>query len=101
MARFMPCCRVARRVTPPEAGAPPSGENAHFRALEQLYGSAPITRWVRSRLTSPGAGHSIIDFDVDESQFHAAGAVHEGEPLRFFNTGFQMAGISMRSVSWG
>ncbi len=32
---------------------------------------------------------------------YAAGAVHEGEPLRFFNTGFQMAGISMRSVSWG
>ena len=32
---------------------------------------------------------------------YAAGAVHEGEPLRFFNTGFQMAGISMRSMSWG
>lgn len=63
-------------MTPPEAGAPPSGENAHFRALEQLYGSAPINRLFRSRLTIPGAGHSIIDFDVDESQFHAAGAVH-------------------------
>jgi len=32
---------------------------------------------------------------------YAAGAVHEGEPLRFFNTGFQMAGISMRLTVWG
>jgi 4,5-DOPA dioxygenase extradiol len=32
---------------------------------------------------------------------HAAGAVHEGEPMRFFNTSFQSASISMRSVVWG
>lgn len=32
---------------------------------------------------------------------YAAGAVHEGEPWRFFNTGFQKASIAMRSVCWG
>jgi 4,5-DOPA dioxygenase extradiol len=32
---------------------------------------------------------------------HAAGAVHEGEAPHFFNEGFQMGAISMRSVVWG
>ncbi len=32
---------------------------------------------------------------------YAAGAVQAGEPVRFFNTSFQAASISMRSVVWG
>lgn len=32
---------------------------------------------------------------------YAAGAVHEEEAPRFFNEGFQIASISMRSVIWG
>jgi 4,5-DOPA dioxygenase extradiol len=32
---------------------------------------------------------------------HAAGAVHAGEKLRFFNERFQAGSISMRSVVWG
>ena len=32
---------------------------------------------------------------------YAAGAVHEGEPVRSFNTSFQAASISMRSAMWG
>ncbi len=32
---------------------------------------------------------------------HAAGAVEAGESARFFNTGYQGASISMRSVVWG
>lgn len=32
---------------------------------------------------------------------HAAGATSPDEPVRFFNTGFQAASISMRSVVWG
>ncbi len=32
---------------------------------------------------------------------HAAGAVHEGEQPRFFNTDYQFASTSMRSVIWG
>ena len=65
-------------MTPPEGGAPlvPSGEEAHFRALERLYSSAPINRKFSSSLVIPSAGHSIIEFDVDESVYHAAGAVH-------------------------
>lgn len=69
-------------MTRPEAGqeapgAPgPSGEEAHFRALERLYASAPINRLFESRLTIPGAGEAVIDFAVDERVYHAAGAVH-------------------------
>lgn len=32
---------------------------------------------------------------------YSAGAVQAGEQLQFFNTGFQKAGISMRSMLWG
>lgn len=32
---------------------------------------------------------------------YAAGAAEAGEPVRFFNEGFQAASISMRSVVWG
>lgn len=32
---------------------------------------------------------------------YAAGAVHDGEPVRSFNTNFQAASISMRSAVWG
>jgi uncharacterized protein (TIGR00369 family) len=61
---------------PPEAEPAPSGEEAHFRALEQLYRSAPINRLFPSRLTIASAGVSRIDFDVDERVYHAAGAAH-------------------------
>jgi uncharacterized protein (TIGR00369 family) len=57
-------------------GSGPSGEEAHFRALEQLYRSAAINRLFPSRLTIPAAGISRIDFDVDERVHHAAGAAH-------------------------
>ena len=67
-------------MTPPDgdrvAAALPSGESAHFRALERLYASAPINRMFPSRLNIPDAGHSVIEFNVDESVYHAAGAVH-------------------------
>lgn len=62
------------------AGDPTSpvndGEAAHFRALENLYRSAPINALFRSELRIGEAGRATIEFDVDESQFHAAGAVH-------------------------
>lgn len=66
-----------RLVTQPERGAqPPSGEEAHFRALEQLYRSAPINQLFRSELIIPEAGRSVIEFEVDATSYHAAGAVH-------------------------
>ncbi|MET0371579.1 MAG: PaaI family thioesterase [Sphingobium sp.] len=63
-------------MTLPDGDPVPSGEAAHFRALEGLYRSAPINGLFRSRMSIPSAGHSAIDFEVDESMFHAAGAVH-------------------------
>lgn len=66
-------------MTPPDSGnavVAASGETAHFRALERLYASAPINRLFPSRLTIVEAGQSLIEFTVDESVYHAAGAVH-------------------------
>lgn len=57
--------------TPPERGA-----EAHYRALESLYASAPINRLFESRLALARAGEARIDFEVAEQSFHAAGAAH-------------------------
>lgn len=59
---------------PPEP--PLRGAALHWRALERLYGSAPVNRLFRSALEITGEGRSRITFDVDESVFHAAGAAH-------------------------
>ncbi len=55
---------------------PPSGAEAHYRALENLYAAAPINQMFKSRLEIVGEGVSRIHFDVDASLYHAAGAVH-------------------------
>ena len=60
-------------ATPPDRL---TGEEAHFRSLESLYGSAPINRHFQSSLIITGPGRSKIGFTVDESSFHAAGAAH-------------------------
>jgi len=60
-------------ATLPEA---PSGAEAHFRALESLYRSAPVNRLFESQLTIVEAGRSEIPFTVDPQMFHAAGAAH-------------------------
>lgn len=63
---------------PPEVAgdARLSGEEAHFRALESLYRSAPINQLFASALTIPAPGIAQIRFEVDERYYHAAGAVH-------------------------
>lgn len=59
---------------PPED--PPSGETAHFRALESLYRSAPINGAFRSELEVVAPGFARIRFAIDPAHFHAAGAAH-------------------------
>lgn len=59
---------------PPDTA--PTGEEAHLRALEALYASAPINRLFESRLVLPEAGRSEIRFSVSPETFHAAGAAH-------------------------
>ena len=54
----------------------PSGEEAHLRSLEALYNIAPVNRLFASRMTLPEAGRSEIEFTIDPSSFHAAGAAH-------------------------
>ncbi len=64
--------------TRPDSGLDPSpgGSEAHFRALEALYASAPVNALFASRLHIPAEGRSAITFTVDETMHHAAGAAH-------------------------
>jgi len=63
---------------PPDAKADggASGLDAHLRALETLYASAPINRLFESRLHLFAGGRSEIAFAVTTPAFHAAGAAH-------------------------
>lgn len=54
----------------------PLGAELHYRALEQLYASAPINRKFASSLHIPGEGLSRLVFDITEADYHAAGAAH-------------------------
>lgn len=62
-------------MTPPDDVAA-SGQQAHFRALEQLYASAPVNALFESRLEVLAPGRSRISFTAGERFFHAAGATH-------------------------
>lgn len=75
----MRCSRVSRRRTLPDApqrDAPLAGAEAHFRALESLYDSAPINAIWQSRLEIVESGFARIRLDLDDRYYHAAGAVH-------------------------
>ena len=61
---------------PPDSQSEPIGADLHYRALERLYGSAPINRKYASRLEIPTRGVSRLTFTVEESDYHAAGAAH-------------------------
>lgn len=53
-----------------------SGADTHYRALERLYGSAPINAKFASSLEILAEGSARITFDVTEASYHAAGAAH-------------------------
>ena len=57
-------------------GETPTGLDAHLRALERLYASAPINHFFASTLHLADAGTSEIRFTVAPTTFHAAGAAH-------------------------
>jgi len=56
---------------PPEAG-----QQAHFRALEALYRSAPINALFDSEIEIAEPGLARIRFEVGAKTYHAAGAAH-------------------------
>ncbi|MFN3990278.1 MAG: PaaI family thioesterase [Erythrobacter sp.] len=58
------------------SGTGPVGAELHYRALEQLYASAPINRKFASSLHIPGEGLSRLTFAITEADYHAAGAAH-------------------------
>ena len=53
-----------------------SGAELHYRALERLYGSAPINEKFDSTLEITGEGLSRLHFTIRNDVFHAAGAAH-------------------------
>ena len=55
---------------------PLGGQSAHFRALENLYRSAPIHALFASTIEIPEPGLARIGFEVGKDSFHAAGAAH-------------------------
>ncbi len=55
---------------------PLAGADAHFRALESLYGAAPINDLWQSRLEIIDSGVSRIHCELGADYYHAAGAVH-------------------------
>lgn len=63
-------------MTTADSATGPLGAELHYRALEQLYASAPINRKFASRLHIPGEGLSRLVFDITEADYHAAGAAH-------------------------
>lgn len=77
MRRFTAYSRMSLIATPPDpAMTPVEGAQLHWRALESLYRSAPINSLFTSDLTIAGEGASRIEFDIEPSCFHAAGAAH-------------------------
>lgn len=69
---------MSSTVTPPDSGPAASDDSAtlHWRALEGLYGSAPVNSLFESRLEIVSEGISRIHFNVTRACFHAAGAAH-------------------------
>lgn len=74
---------MSSTATPPEFAAlkggrepPAAGAQLHWRALESLYASAPVNRLFQSELCVVGEGQSRIEFFIDGSCYHAAGAAH-------------------------
>jgi uncharacterized protein (TIGR00369 family) len=61
---------------PPELDRTPAGADLHYRALERLYGSAPVNSVFASKLAIIGEGQSRLTFTVTRDVFHAAGAAH-------------------------
>jgi acyl-coenzyme A thioesterase PaaI-like protein len=55
---------------------PRSGADAHYRALEGMYRSAPVNGLFESKLEIIEQGFARIRFEVGESFYHAAGAAH-------------------------
>ncbi len=67
---------IATPPEPPARADAPTGAEAHFRALEALYRSAPVNDMFTSQLTISEAGRSEIAFTIDPNIYHAAGAAH-------------------------
>jgi len=75
---------------PPDAG--------HFRRLERLYASAPVTQWFGTRI-QVGDGEAEVRLTVRPEFFHAAHAVHGSVYFRLLDdAAFFAANSGVRDV---
>src|SRR3546814_6583715 len=74
-----------------------AGAQAHHRALESLYAAAPVNELFQSRLRIHESGRSVIDFEVEEGLYHAAGAAHGTIYFKMLDDAAFYAANSMRS----
>ena len=63
-------------MTQPDSLHEEPGAELHYRALENLYASAPVNQLFQSRLAISERGRSRLTFQVTEQSYHAAGAAH-------------------------
>ena len=50
-------------------------QETHYRSLESMYAAAPINDFYQPRMTV-SSGEAVIEIEVSEKMYHAAGAVH-------------------------
>ena len=63
-------------VTQPDGSHEETGAELHYRALENLYASAPVNQLFASQLAISKRGRARLTFQVTEQSYHAAGAAH-------------------------
>ncbi|MBB3764803.1 PaaI family thioesterase [Sphingomicrobium lutaoense] len=63
-------------MNPPTPDRDAHGAEAHLRALEGLYASAPVNGLFRSKLHLEEPGLARIEFNVAREHYHAARAAH-------------------------
>ena len=86
----------------------------HPGGAEAFDWAIAFDQWVAQQITA-GNTAALVDFQAQGEiakmshpsyehflpLLYAAGAADAGEPVAFFNEGYQLASIAMRSVIWG
>jgi len=82
-----------------------TADSDHYRKLEHLYASAPVTQWYGAAITV-GDGQAEVRFDVRPEFHHAAHAVHGSVYFRalddaaFFAVNSRVSDVFVLTVSF-
>jgi uncharacterized protein (TIGR00369 family) len=83
----------------------PDASIEHYRKLQHLYASAPVTQWYGAAITIAD-GHAEVRFTVKPEFFHAAHAVHGSVYFRalddaaFFAVNSRVSDVFVLTVSF-